>query len=206
MIGVLVIIVLGSFVALLVKVNPNYSDVFRGYVPSPEMIASGGLYSAVSILGATVMPHAIYLGSKMATMLRIDPTEYDNGIASEAGSSATSASSIRLPPTSTRTTTQITYAVAAPLKRPSLACVKAHLPHAQFDIALSLLGFALVINSAILIVSAAVFYYGSGSAAVGSGGISNLFDAYDLFRSLIGPGKHIANLFTKTANQLLTPD
>lgn len=75
--------------------------------------------------------------------------------------------------------------------RPTLACVRAHLGHAQFDIAGSLLGFAVVINSAILIVSAAVFYYGDG-AGVGQGGVTDLFDAYELIRKVVGPGSSIS--------------
>lgn len=68
--------------------------------------------------------------------------------------------------------------------RPSLACVTAHLGHAQFDIAASLIGFAVVINSAILIVAAAVFYYDDRAVE----GVTDLFAAYELVRSYIGPG------------------
>jgi metal iron transporter len=71
--------------------------------------------------------------------------------------------------------------------KPSLACVKAHLPHAQADVAGSLLGFAILINSSILILAAAVFYYGEGKSTT-SNGVSDLFDAYDLVKAYIGPG------------------
>jgi metal iron transporter len=47
LIGVLVVVVLGSFVALLVKVDPVWKDVFYGYVPGPGIIRGGGLYIAV---------------------------------------------------------------------------------------------------------------------------------------------------------------
>lgn len=46
-IGVLVLTVLGSFVALLVKVSPVWKDVFFGYVPGPGIVRVGGLYIAV---------------------------------------------------------------------------------------------------------------------------------------------------------------
>lgn len=46
-IGLLVLLVLGSFVALLVKVSPIWKDVFHGYVPGPGIIRGGGLYIAV---------------------------------------------------------------------------------------------------------------------------------------------------------------
>ena len=46
-IGLLVIVVLGAFVALLVRVSPVWADVFRGYVPSSGLVRSGGVYVAV---------------------------------------------------------------------------------------------------------------------------------------------------------------
>lgn len=46
-IGALVLVVLGSFVAILVKVSPDWGDVFFGYVPGPGIIQNGGLYIAV---------------------------------------------------------------------------------------------------------------------------------------------------------------
>lgn len=74
--------------------------------------------------------------------------------------------------------------------KPSLACVKAHLSHACFDVAGSLLGFALVVNSSILILAAAVFYYGEGRSSNTSGdGISDLFDAYALVKEYLGQGR-----------------
>lgn len=46
-IGLLVLAVLGSFVALLAKVDPVWKDVFHGYVPGPGIVRGGGLYIAV---------------------------------------------------------------------------------------------------------------------------------------------------------------
>jgi metal iron transporter len=74
--------------------------------------------------------------------------------------------------------------------KPSLNCIKAHLSHACFDVAGSLLGFALVVNSAILILAAAVFYYGEGRSSNTEGqGISDLFDAYALVKEYLGQGE-----------------
>lgn len=74
--------------------------------------------------------------------------------------------------------------------KPSPNCVKAHLSHACFDVAGSLLGFALVVNSAILILAAAVFYYGEGRSSNTAGeGISDLFDAYALVKDYLGQGE-----------------
>lgn len=76
LIGLLVACVLACFVAMLVKVGPDWGDVFLGYVPSSGIFANGGIYIAVGIVGATVMPHAFYIGSKMACMQRLRPEEY----------------------------------------------------------------------------------------------------------------------------------
>lgn len=176
MIAVLIAIVLGSFIALLVEVKPDWSQAFQGYIPSAGIVNNGGLYTAVGILGATVMPHALYLGSKVATMRRVEPSDYERLSSTTDLSSDTSSEGYALP-----------SAVAA---KPSLKCVEAHLPYAQFDIAFSLMAFAVVINSAILIVSSAVFFYGADSDVTGAaaGGVSSLFDGYKLVRDVVGVG------------------
>jgi len=48
----LVMIVLASFVVLLVRVKPDWGDVFHGYIPGSGVINNGGLYIAVGIIGA----------------------------------------------------------------------------------------------------------------------------------------------------------
>lgn len=50
MIGLLVLCVLGSLVALVVKVGPEWKEVFRGYVPSSQVIRGGGLYASVGFV------------------------------------------------------------------------------------------------------------------------------------------------------------
>jgi len=67
----------------------------------------------------------------------------------------------------------------------SVGFIRAHINHGMFDMAGSLLGFAIMINSLILILASAVFYYGPGA---GSSSPASLFDAYDLIRSQVGQG------------------
>lgn len=50
LLGLLVLVVLGSFVALLVEVDPVWKDVFHGYVPSSGIINNGGIYIAVGLV------------------------------------------------------------------------------------------------------------------------------------------------------------
>ncbi|KAG6839685.1 hypothetical protein H0H87_000235 [Tephrocybe sp. NHM501043] len=64
--------------------------------------------------------------------------------------------------------------------------VKAHIHHGVVDIVVSLLGFAVLINSFILILASAVFFYGRDQRE--SEAPASLFDAYNLIRDLVGQG------------------
>lgn len=76
----MILVVLSSFVVLLVRLSPDWSDVFDGYLPSSSLVGPGALYLAVGIIGATVMPHALFLGAKLGTIRRIEEvgTEADD--------------------------------------------------------------------------------------------------------------------------------
>jgi manganese transport protein len=50
--------------------RPEWGGIFRGFVPS--MQDQGALYIAIGILGATVMPHNLYLHSALVQTRRID--------------------------------------------------------------------------------------------------------------------------------------
>ena len=52
------------FLAQIVMADPNWGDVFRGFVPPLQIISNPDmLYLALGIIGATVMPHNLYLHS-----------------------------------------------------------------------------------------------------------------------------------------------
>ncbi len=54
------------FVYVLIASRPDYAGVLRGFIPAPEILRDPEmLYIAVSILGATVMPHNLYLHSSI---------------------------------------------------------------------------------------------------------------------------------------------
>lgn len=62
-IGLLAVIAV-CFVAQLALADPNWGDVIRGFAPTSEIVTNPGmLYLALGILGATVMPHNLYLHS-----------------------------------------------------------------------------------------------------------------------------------------------
>jgi len=62
----LILGIAGSFAIELAFARPDIGGVMRGLIPSPEIIANRDmLYIAVGILGATVMPHNLYLHSSI---------------------------------------------------------------------------------------------------------------------------------------------
>ncbi|KAJ3059039.1 hypothetical protein HK102_010185, partial [Quaeritorhiza haematococci] len=60
----LIVVVAACFVVLLVKSRPDWLEVAWGFVPSSGVVRDGNaLYVAMGIVGATVMPHNLYLHS-----------------------------------------------------------------------------------------------------------------------------------------------
>ena len=60
----LLIIIAGCFAYELAVAGPNWADVAGGFVPRAEIVTNPAmLYIAIGILGATVMPHNLYLHS-----------------------------------------------------------------------------------------------------------------------------------------------
>jgi manganese transport protein len=62
----LILGIAGSFAVELLLARPDLGGILRGLVPSPEIARNPDmLYIAVGILGATVMPHNLYLHSSI---------------------------------------------------------------------------------------------------------------------------------------------
>ncbi|KAI9444556.1 putative transporter of the NRAMP family [Lactarius indigo] len=70
-IGVLVLIVLVCMCILVSRIHVQWEEAFQGFLPSNALVQHGGLYTSVGILGATIMPHSLYLGSALATQDRV---------------------------------------------------------------------------------------------------------------------------------------
>lgn len=68
----LVFIIGLSFFAEMLIVSPVYGDVMKGFVPSN--LNGDALYIAIGIIGATVMPHNLYLHSSLVQTRKIDRT------------------------------------------------------------------------------------------------------------------------------------
>src|SRR6266513_200898 len=127
----------GCFAAELIFSKPSPSGILLGFIPHPGIVANQGmLYVSIGILGATVMPHNLYLHSSIVQTRKFEQTPEG--------------------------------------KREAIK-------FATMDSTFALM-FALFINGAILILSAAVFHW-SGHQEVAA-----IQDAYKLLSPLLGVG------------------
>lgn len=62
-----------SFLAVLLMAKPDMSDVVTGFIPTS--LNQAELYIAIGIIGATVMPHNLYLHSALVQTRKIKRTE-----------------------------------------------------------------------------------------------------------------------------------
>ncbi|KAF3926551.1 hypothetical protein AA313_de0201938 [Arthrobotrys entomopaga] len=137
-------------------------EVLKGYLPSNTVATGHGLYLSCGILGATVMPHSLFLGSGIVQARMKD---YDNWHGNE--STATVASE------DTTVTVERKY-------KPTLDAINYTMPYCIADLAISLFTCALFANSAILIVSAATLPNTPDAQD------ADLFDIYDLLVANLG--------------------
>ena len=134
-------------------------EVFRGYIPSSSVVQGDGIYLSCGILGATVMPHSLYLGSGI-----VQPRlkHFD----AKAGN-------LSAMPTGQDEHGKEPY-------RPSLAAIKSCLTYSTVELIFSLFTFALFVNSAILIVAGASLSDTEAKDA-------DLFSIYKLLSQSIAP-------------------
>lgn len=135
-VGALAFLIAGIFAFELAVVKPDWGKVAEGYIPDPKILTNNDmLYNAIGILGATVMPHSLFLHSSII-QTRAYPRTKDGK--------------------------------------------KAIIKYARWDSSVSLL-LAFFVNSSILILSAAAFYYGPNPKALAS-----ITDAYELLAPALG--------------------
>jgi manganese transport protein len=71
----LIIIIGGCFTAELIFSKPSLGGVLLGFVPGPHILANQEmLYVSIGILGATVMPHNLYLHSSIVQTRKFEQT------------------------------------------------------------------------------------------------------------------------------------
>jgi manganese transport protein len=72
----LMLIIAGCFLIELILAQPAIAEIARGFIPSPEIVTNPEmLYIAIGIIGATVMPHNLYLHSSIVQTRAYDRTE-----------------------------------------------------------------------------------------------------------------------------------
>ncbi|KAF9876220.1 metal ion transporter metal ion transporter [Colletotrichum karsti] len=170
-------LVLGVVVCFCIQLslieNTTVGQVFRGYLPSGSIIQTQGLYQSCGILGATVMPHSLHLGSGVVQS-RLKDFDMKEGNLQE------------LPRTDTMTTVDSVQKV---FYFPSMAAIKHCMKFSIAEIIFSLFIFALFVNSAILVVAGAALYQGQTSLA------SDIFGMHDLLANSISSAAGIIFAF-----------
>ena len=72
----LLVVIAGCFAVELLLAKPDVAAVAKGFIPSPEIVTNPSmLYVAIGILGATVMPHNLYLHSSLVQTRRFERTK-----------------------------------------------------------------------------------------------------------------------------------
>jgi metal iron transporter len=151
--------------------DTGVGEVFRGYLPSKALVQGQGLYQACGILGATVMPHSLYLGSGL---IQARLREFDR--------LNTPDSVIERPlPHSESDEDGEAEAEEEVKYRPSISAIRSCLSYSIAEQAISLFTFALFVNSAILIVAGASLYGVSGAEE------ADLFGIHDLLSRTMAP-------------------
>ncbi|KAI1758377.1 natural resistance-associated macrophage protein-domain-containing protein [Xylaria castorea] len=158
-----VAICFGIQLSLIKDTTPG--EVFLGYVPNDVITKSEGLYQACGILGATVMPHSLYLGSGVVQS-RLRDYDTKKGLLPAESSGHT----VEDPKTGEKS-----YYV------PSFAAIKHSLRYTYTEVGVTLFTFALFVNSAILIVAGASLYGNSDAAD------ADIFSIHDLLARSISP-------------------
>ena len=153
-------LVIGVVVCFCIQLNfihrtgkVGVGEVFKGYLPSSAVVKGKGVYLSCGILGATVMPHSLYLGSGMVQP-RLRQFDIDAG--------------------NTEVTNARPVENSKEFYRPSLAAIDSCLTYSTVEVVLSLFLFALLVNSAILIVA------GASLSSKSSAQSADLFGIYDL--------------------------
>ncbi|KAK7931440.1 manganese transporter [Apiospora marii] len=167
MILVLAVVICFCVQLSLIK-DTSPGEVFKGFLPNNSITDSQGLYQACGILGATVMPHSLYLGSGIVqSRLR----EYDNNNGLLPTEPASAASSLQDGKTGDKT-----------FYIPSLQAIQHSLKYSYAECAISLFTFALFVNSAILIVAGASLYQNPDALD------ADIFGIHQLLSASISPG------------------
>ncbi|KAJ3228176.1 hypothetical protein HK099_006056 [Clydaea vesicula] len=188
-----VALVFACFVVLIIKAQPEWLSVFKGFVPNRLVLDNrDALYIAMGILGATVMPHNLYLHShivKFRTPKNEGTTEDNLGVPLFVETFDEPECNEVSPLNVSTQVSSVTYntipADYMPLVNPNspfnyFKLIKNAIMYSNYDSILAL-SVALLVNSSILIVAAAAFY------KIGETNIAELKDAHSMITANLGP-------------------
>lgn len=139
--------------------DTSAGEVFHGYLPSAAIVRGDGIYLSCGILGATVMPHSIFLGSGIVQP-RLRHYDQTNGFREPVPRPAT-----------------VQPSESDEKYQPSLAAIRGCLKFSIVELATSLFTFALFVNSAILIVAGSALYPSTEATQADLFGIHKLLSA-----------------------------
>ena len=76
LVAALIFTIFICFLYEIIASHPSWLGLAAGLVPQPQVVSNPAmLYVAIGILGATVMPHNLYLHSAIVQVRQIEPTE-----------------------------------------------------------------------------------------------------------------------------------
>lgn len=161
MVSALVIVVVICFATLLYSLdNLDKSAIFRGCFPSSELLEPQGLYLSCGILGATVMPHSLYLGSGLVQP-RLRDFDKKHGYFNDNGTSEDDYDMLKY--------------------KPSIHAINYAMKYSIVELILSLFTFAVFVNATILIVAGAALTNTPDAVD------ADLFSIYEMLRKFLSP-------------------
>lgn len=168
------VLVFGVFICFAIELayipkGISVAHIFRGFIPSRQMFQNNGMYDAISILGATVMPHSLFLGSALVqprlleydinnknySVLRDDETDIKNK--------------------------EIIMEKKYFNYRPTMDSINYCMKYSMVELTLTLFTVALFVNCAILIISGATLFNTPSASD------ADLYGIYDLLAHNLAP-------------------
>ncbi|KAH7309943.1 natural resistance-associated macrophage protein [Rhexocercosporidium sp. MPI-PUGE-AT-0058] len=160
-----IFLVLGVMMCFFIQLSyiegVQVAEVFKGYLPSSSIVEPKGLYLSCGIIGATVMPHSLYVGSGVVQARLHEFDIKEGNIPPEPANFSSSTLSLKY--------------------RPSLSAIRNCLNYSVAELVIALFTFALFVNSAILITA------GASLNDDDMGKESDLFAVHDLLSNAITP-------------------
>lgn len=187
-VAVLIAVITFCFTAQVVLSQPNLGDLIQGFVPSTELVTNRDmLFVGVGILGATVMPHNLFLHSSLVLTRRISPDSIPSTEARpeiEDGDRSMVSSNREYQSVEMKTfddELELTLSSTKAARRQEeqhVEAIREAITFCTWDSNLSL-SLAFFVNASILVVSAATFH------TTGYANVATLQEAYHLLDPLL---------------------